>query len=372
VAVRGVSGGGSAANGIDAGGAVFSRNGSLEVIDSTVSANQGTGSGAGIVVMGDPLAFFTLNNTIVYANGAQECFVRGPVVTAGVGNLIGSNGNGDKLFIPCPGVVTAADPRLEPLSINFPGSTPTMAIPGASPAENAADPSTSLAVDQRGELRPSGTGFDIGAYEICVEPPPFPRICPPPRFLPSTQPLTITVAGNGTTNPAPGSYSETQDSVVALAATANPGNSFVNWSGNVADSLSASTTILMNAPQSVTANFTAGSTILGGNILTKTGPQNARVWPLNVANATVSPVTAHNTRIDTMTLTQVAGAACTPVMLTPPPVLVGDLTPGSSATVNLLISFTGCAANARFTAQATFSANGGGVSGSMTRTNQFP
>jgi len=44
---------------------------------------------------------------------------------------------------------------------------------------------------------------------------------------------------------------------------------------------------------------------------------------------------------------------------------------GGSTTVNLTIDFTGCAAAARFTAVATFSANGGGLTGTMTRTNQF-
>ena len=373
VAVRGVSGGGSATNGIDAGGAIFSRNGILEVINSTVSANQGTGSGAGIVAVGDPFASFTLNDTIIYGNGAQECFVRGGVAMAGVGNLIGGNGNGGPLFVPCPGALTAADPRLGPLQLNFPGSTPTMAIALGGPAQDTADPSTSLSVDQRGEPRPSLGGFDIGAFETCLERfGPLLRVCVPPPVIQTTNLLTVVVTGNGTTNPAPGSYSDVENSVVPLAAAPNPGNSFLNWTGNVADTLSASTTVVMNMDQTVTANFVAGSTILGGNILTKSGPLNARVWPVNIANANVSPVTAHYAQVDALTLMQVAGPACTPVLITPLPAVAGDLAPGTSATTNLILNFTGCSATTRFTAQATFSANGGGVTGSMTRTNQFP
>ncbi len=43
--------------------------------------------------------------------------------------------------------------------------------------------------------------------------------------------------------------------VVPLTATPNGGYSFVNWTGNVANSTSATTSITMTAPQSVTANF---------------------------------------------------------------------------------------------------------------------
>jgi hypothetical protein len=48
-------------------------------------------------------------------------------------------------------------------------------------------------------------------------------------------------------------------SQVNLTATPNSGYSFVNWTGNVARSTSASTTVTMNAPQSVTANFSTSA-----------------------------------------------------------------------------------------------------------------
>ncbi|HVP48839.1 MAG TPA: choice-of-anchor Q domain-containing protein [Bryobacteraceae bacterium] len=374
VVVRGVGGGGLADNGADAGGAIFSKDGILEVINSTISGNQGTGSGAGIVVFGETLASFTLNNTIIYSNGSQECFVRGTVARVGVGNLIGGNGNGGDLFVPCPGAATGADPQLGPLQLNSPGITPTMAIPQSSPAFNAADPVTSLQKDQRGVDRPQSSGFDIGAFELCVSFLPIQpcvQVANAPPDQPATVSLIVQVAGAGVASPAAGPYAEPIDSVVILSATPLSGNSFVQWLGNVTDPFSASTTVVMTAPQTVTATFVAGSTVLGGNILTKSGPMNARVWPVNVANATSSAVTAHSTQINTFSLTQVAGAACTPVLQTVLPASAGDLAPGSSGIVNLAFDFTGCAAAARFTAQATFSANGGGVTGSMTRTNQF-
>jgi hypothetical protein len=61
--------------------------------------------------------------------------------------------------------MTTADPQLQPLQLNSPGNTPTMAIAPISPAFNKADPATSLSSDQRGVMRPQAGGFDIGAFE---------------------------------------------------------------------------------------------------------------------------------------------------------------------------------------------------------------
>jgi endo-1,4-beta-xylanase len=81
----------------------------------------------------------------------------------------------------------------------------------------------------------------------------------------------------------------------------------------------------------------------------KTGPQNARVWTLTASNN--GSGTAYATQISGFTLTQVAGAACTPIV-TPPssfPVVLGDIAAGNSARAAFTIDFTGCAALARFT-----------------------
>jgi len=68
----------------------------------------------------------------------------------------------------------------------------------------------------------------------------------------------LTTAANpvvgGSVTPTSGNY-YTSGTVVPLTATPNAGFSFTNWTGNVANSTSASTSITMTAPQSVTANF---------------------------------------------------------------------------------------------------------------------
>jgi hypothetical protein len=173
---RGVAGGGSADKGADAGGAIFSLDNSLEILNSTFSGNQSTGSGAAIVVYSDegdeggPMGGgapvnFILYNTLVANNGANECFFTGSMYVKGAGNLIMNNGSGTGQFSKCPGVVATSDPQLQPLQLNSPGNTPTMAIPLTSPAVNKADPGSSLPKDQRGVTRPQGEGFDIGAFE---------------------------------------------------------------------------------------------------------------------------------------------------------------------------------------------------------------
>ncbi|HLJ46993.1 MAG TPA: hypothetical protein VKU01_13340 [Bryobacteraceae bacterium] len=69
--------------------------------------------------------------------------------------------------------------------------------------------------------------------------------------------LTITAspAADGTVTPSSGFVDA--GTVVSVSATANGGFQFIDWSGAVASSSSASTTVTMSGPQSLTANFAA-------------------------------------------------------------------------------------------------------------------
>ena len=71
---------------------------------------------------------------------------------------------------------STADPLLAPLALNAPGTTPTRALLGGSPARDHGDPASCAAppvnnLDQRGVTRPDagelgpGATCDIGAYE---------------------------------------------------------------------------------------------------------------------------------------------------------------------------------------------------------------
>jgi hypothetical protein len=357
----------------DAGGVLFSRNGTITVINSTLSNNQATGSGAGIVVYqdGSP-ASLTLNNSILANNGAQECFFTGSVAITGAGNLIMSNGAGGS-FGTCPGVVVSGDPQLGSLQLNSPGLTKTMAIPQTSPAFNAADPTTSLASDQRGVDRPQAGGFDIGAYELCLSINP---ALPPCQLLqikppPEIEPLTVNTspANGGTTNPPGGPFSETFNSVVVLTATPNTGYRFVNWLGAVANAASPSTTVIMDQAQTVTAQFAPLPASMTGSLSAKSGPQNGRVWALSLLDN--GPGVALGTTIHDFTLTQTYGAACTPIVSNAFPLSLSNLSPGQTVNTSVTINFAGCALTARFTARFSYSANNGAVSGFLIRYNQY-
>jgi hypothetical protein len=225
--------------GSDAGGAIFSRNGTLLVQNATISGNHATYSGGGIEVYKDgSTTTFLLDNTIVSGNGSQECIVHGSVVTtysgaASAANLITSNDS-------CPSA-TPDDPQLGGLQVNPPGDTPTMAIVyGVSPAVDVADDNTALATDQRGVTRPQGSHADIGAFEAIVQ-----------------YPLTLQVspASGGSTSPS-GTVLEVPDAVIDVSATAASGYYFLNWTGNVASTTSASTTVTMpSQADTITANF---------------------------------------------------------------------------------------------------------------------
>lgn len=275
--------GSSVGTGEGHGGAIFAANGSTRILNVTIDGNLSSGTGGGIYIWQDPSAFaflfgtntttFVLRNTIIADSGGSDdaannqCTMNASIITGGDwrGNLI----QNDDASFPCDyaspepsGIVSTADPLLGPLQINQ-GFTPTMAITERSPAWNAADAATSEATDQRGQSRPSNGGFDIGAFELCLTGlAPVQRPCIISGGLEggegeSFEDLTIQVssAAAGTTSPAPGTYGPQIDTVSVVAATANPGFTFLNWTGNVADPSSPTTTVIMNQPQTVTANF---------------------------------------------------------------------------------------------------------------------
>ena len=361
-----------AADGHAEGGAIFAVNGSLTVQNSTINTN-GTIGRTQIFVDQESQGqtSFTLENSIAYNEaGLPECSYTDGVQANGYGNLIGHNAG-------CPGVVTSASPLLGLLQLNSPGLTPTMAISKVSPALDAADPSTSLTVDQRGFPRPQENGFDIGAFELCIPKGILAFNCTIPPDTNPNQPtivnLTIQVspAGTGTTIPAPGNYPEALNSVVVVSATPNPGYGFVNWTGGAADPTNPSTTVVIDQGKTITANFAPLSATMAGNIIAKTGPANARVWTLSLLDN--GPGVAQAVLIHDFTLTQTFGAACAPILKNAAsfPLSLGNLGPSQTGTTTITLDFTGCAASARFTAKFTFSANNGAVSGYVLRNNQF-
>ncbi|XUX00386.1 MAG: hypothetical protein TUN42_10980 [Dehalogenimonas sp.] len=69
--------------------------------------------------------------------------------------------------------------------------------------------------------------------------------------------LTIVVEGGGQTTPAAGKYTYSKGTIVNLTAIGDIHWTFNVWLGAVADTHSATTTIIMNGDQTVTAYFSA-------------------------------------------------------------------------------------------------------------------
>ncbi len=67
--------------------------------------------------------------------------------------------------------------------------------------------------------------------------------------------LTLDANGNGLVNPEIGTHSYAEGTEVTITATPDSGWRFDSWSGAVADTNSATTTVVINSDDTVTANF---------------------------------------------------------------------------------------------------------------------
>lgn len=67
--------------------------------------------------------------------------------------------------------------------------------------------------------------------------------------------LIISIVGDGSVTPSVGIYTYDQVTVVNLTATPNAHYMFKDWTGDVADNKSASTTVTVDSTKNITANF---------------------------------------------------------------------------------------------------------------------
>ena len=110
--------------------------------------------------------------------------------------------------------------------------------------------------------------------------------------------MSVDPPGTGTTTPSPGDTIVCEGEQITVTATPAEGYEFVNWSGNVANPNSATTTVDMTSDQSVTAHFQAVSP----TDYTLTMQVNQSGW-----GATTPPVGTHE-----YTLNEVVNITATP------------------------------------------------------------
>lgn len=154
------------------GGGIAVQTGSLELLQTTVTANVGTDFNAsGLSFLFSAGQRLSVSNSLISGNpGTRDCRIdfAGAAVTTNGFNLLGPEGCQELADIAPAGTanLVTADPGLWPLSDNG-GPTLTHALLPASLAIDAVTDLTDCAnADQRSIERPRGEFCDIGAYEV--------------------------------------------------------------------------------------------------------------------------------------------------------------------------------------------------------------
>ena len=142
----------------DNGGGISSWNGLVDLESSTFSDNTAQ-MGSGVYIIDGILNF---SNTIIANSNNEDCLIEwglGGSISTNMHNLVEDNSCsvGGINFI-------SGDPLLGPLADNG-GPTKTHALLVNSPAIDSGFCDSSPESDQRGEMRPAGSGCDIGAFE---------------------------------------------------------------------------------------------------------------------------------------------------------------------------------------------------------------
>jgi len=149
------------------GGALFHTDGTVDILNSTISNNIGPDWAPSTLFIGSfdiAVPVLTLSNTIISGNQWYACdhWTGSVVVISGGHNIVQ-----DDTCAPDATDIIQTDAGLAPLDDNG-GPTLTHALLGSSVALDAAGAALCPATDQRGVIRPQGSGCDIGSFEAEV------------------------------------------------------------------------------------------------------------------------------------------------------------------------------------------------------------
>jgi hypothetical protein len=106
---------------------------------------------------------------------------------------------------------------------------------------------------------------------------------------------------------------------------------------------------------------------LNGQLTGKIAIGGQQVWFFKLTNS--GPGVATGARLNDVSFTQTAGDSCSPKVILPLPLLLGDIAPRGSRSVAIPVSFTKCQNDAHFTTGVTYSANNGADIGTSVGTD---
>ena len=174
---------------------------------------------------------------------------------------------------------------------------------------------------------------------------------------------TLTTSGGNTISLSGASIAVNSQCQFSVTVTATAAATFNNVTGNV-------TSTNGGTGNMATASVTASQGAIGGSIGLKSGPMNARVWPIVIGNN--GPGTASGAEVTSLALQQTRGTACTPVIVSAMPVLAGDIAAKATAPANVIIDFSSCTGAVLFKVTVGLSADGGATTSSFSTLNQLP
>jgi uncharacterized repeat protein (TIGR02543 family) len=246
------------------GGAVYLRDrGVIMSINATIAGNRAGNGGGSFFSEGDVGSAAILSNNIIWGNSSPLAVADSEQLTFKSNLIQGCKPGGVWNSALCgvdDGNFTDADPLfVNPISYtNAPNTLGDYHLRRGSPAiDVGANSLISNTIDLDLNPRLFGAQVDLGAYESL--------------FF-----LDVNVVGSGTASYSPVQNQYQPNSTVILTATANPGWTFVGWSGDLT-STAPQTSILINETKDVTATFSndlptadAGSdqSVLVGSLVT--------------------------------------------------------------------------------------------------------